>query len=120
MSLTDDIIKTEVERHVQLYNIEQLKRRLFNCFKDYANQYVDAGRLLLYNDSLSRANQLGEIIAEEVLKSYTDLETFYPDIRKELKNLPSLADQPKNFKQKATLICDDFISYCARKSRSIT
>ena len=53
MSLTDDIIKTEVERHVQLYNIEQLKRRLFNCFKDYTNQYVDAGRLLLYSDSLS-------------------------------------------------------------------
>lgn len=101
MSLTDNIIKTEVERHVQLYNIEQLKRRLFNCFKDYANQYVDAGRLLLYNDSLLRANQLGEIIAEEVLKSYTDLETFYPDIRKELKNLPSLADQPKNFEQKS-------------------
>lgn len=119
MSLTDDIIKTEVERHVQLYNIEQLKRRLFNCFKDYTNQYVDAGRLLLYSDSLSRANQLGEIIAEEVLKSYTDLETFYPDIRKELKNLPSLADQPKNFKQKAALICDDFMSYCARNSRSI-
>ncbi len=26
----------------------------------------------LYSDSLSRANQLGEIITEEVLKSYTD------------------------------------------------
>ncbi len=30
MSLTDDIIKTEVERHVQLYNIEQLKKKTFS------------------------------------------------------------------------------------------